>query len=368
MKLLFFIPQFSNRGGTERALITIANKLSHNHQVYILCLVKGSLEKLYEINDNIIIEELSYQYKGISQLLRLPVIVKKIKNYIKIYDISIVVSVEVMSAIYTLPLMIFKKILGSKEKHIIWEHFNYTVSLGKKLRVICRKLVARFSDGIIVLTEKDVHLWTENTRVKCPILSINNPSPFPISKKMYNIRSKIIIGVGRLTYQKGFDKLLDLWKKLKENKSLDKDWKLLIIGSGGDEDSLINKIRENNIEGYTKIIPNTNEINYYYENASFFVMTSRYEGLPMTLIEAQSHGLPIVGYDCLTGPSEIISPQSGFLIPYDSEKIFLEKMLELANNDDLRGAMSIVAKEEAKKYSIDTITKKWESFFMKIVL
>lgn len=145
-----------------------------------------------------------------------------------------------------------------------------------------------------------------------------------------------------------------------------KNWKLQIIGSGVDKDMLENKIEEYNLRDNIEMIANTSNIAYYYENAAFLAMTSRFEGLPMTLIEAQSFGLPIIAYDCLTGPSEVITDRSGFLIKDDDQSEFLKKLNVLIADKQLRLDMSEISKKEVVRFTEDNVLDKWSNLLENI--
>src|SRR5690606_30927743 len=121
-----------------------------------------------------------------------------------------------------------------------------------------------------------------------------------------NKESKSIIAIGRYTFQKGFDKLIEIWNQFVKEYRIPSGWKLQIIGQGEDQELLERLIKKYELKNVELVGPTSN-IGLYYSEASFLVMTSRFEGLPMTLIEAQSYGLPIISFDCLTGPSEVLN-------------------------------------------------------------
>src|SRR5690606_18194738 len=108
-------------------------------------------------------------------------LIKRLDTELKINKIDKIVAVEVMSLLFILPLFMFKSFFETKAKLWVWEHFNYTVNLGKKLRNKMREMAAKYAAKIIVLTEKDVGLWKEDLNIKGEIIAINNPSPYKIS-------------------------------------------------------------------------------------------------------------------------------------------------------------------------------------------
>ena len=356
-KIAFYIGDFTRSGGTERACTSIVNSLASqtSNQVYLI--VTNSIEEksFFQIHPNVTILYLNCNYslgKYFTLISRLNTVIKKNK-------VEIVVAVEVFSLLFMLPIILLSKLARRKTKLIVWEHFNFTVDLGKSARRKFRWLAGRFADAIVVLTKRDVSLWTSNLKINGKITSINNPSSFAVTEKVYDAKSVNIVAIGRLTYQKGFDRLIEIWHDFLEKYSNNRNWKLQIIGSGEDKEMLDNLIVKYNLDN-VEMVSNTSSISDYYEKASFLAMTSRFEGLPMTLIEAQSFGLPIIAYDCLTGPSEVITQKSGFLIEDNNKKEFVEKLQVLISNDSLRSEMSKAAREEVKRFSEIEITQQWK--------
>lgn len=356
--IAFYLGDFRRSGGTERACIAVATELAKRgeHDVYLIVTNAVNDEPFFMIDPSVNILFLSVEnykrhYFKLLQRIRLTLMKR---------NIDVIVAAEVMSLMFILPIFILKSIFKIQTKLWVWEHFNFTVDLGKRERRIFRKLAGYFADVIVVLTKKDEELWRNNLRIKGKILSINNPSPFVCSPEKYDIKSKNIIAVGRLTYQKGFDRLLQIWCKFIE-KHPKTGWKLQIIGSGPNEESLSQMSDRLKLASEIEWVQNTPDIKTYYENASFLVMTSRFEGLPMTLIEAQSFGLPIVAYDCLTGPSEVISNKSGILVPEDNADQFVRAIETLVFNECVRSGMSDAAKEEMLRFSNSSIGTQWSA-------
>lgn len=355
--IAFYIGDYTRSGGTERASIAVANGLSKrdDHRIILITTNNKNETSFFTIGENIEVIYLNIQswkkeYLKLSKGLR-----KTLLNY----KIDTFVVVETMVLLQILGLLV----LGFFKKRniilVVWEHFNFTVDLSKKLRQTCRKIAARYADQIVVLTQRDKELWETNLKVNAKITPIPNPSPFLVIASDYDVENKNIIAVGRLAYQKGFDRLIEIWKDYTSKYDLPKGWKLQIIGSGEDEVMLKELIKNYDLEETVEMIPNTKTIEEYYKNAAFMVMTSRFEGLPMTLIEAQSFGLPIIAYDCLTGPAEIISDDSGFLIEDGDSVNFMKKLATLLEKQEIRTNMSAAAQKEVSKFNKNDVVKKW---------
>lgn len=232
-------------------------------------------------------------------------------------------------------------------EHVSFESFNFII---QKLKIVAYSM----SKGVIFLTQHDTSIIRKYIKSK-PVVTIENISPFaPLTTIDISNRENVVLAVGRLSFQKNFSRLIDLWTRTDC-----KDWKLIIIGSGPEESKLkekLNLLKKDNIQ----LLSATNDIEYYYNQAKIFTMTSRYEGLPMVLIEAQSFGIPIISFDCKTGPAQIIdNGYSGFLIPYYNDSMYITSLEKLINDDSLLQRFSTNSLTNAEKFTFDKIKNKW---------
>lgn len=359
MKVIaFYGNDITKLAGTERAMFSVANGLAEieNYKIIIISTKGDRSDVKYELNEKIQIVCLNIGNNR-KELFKL---IKSLRRVVMENKVDVLVSVEVMSILFTLPAL---KLIKKNVKLVVWEHFNYTVTLGLKIRNYCRKLSSKFADSIVVLTQRDVELWENNLKIKNQITAINNPSPYRATDKPYNTTSKNIVAIGRLTYQKGFDRLLDVWAKFLKDNHNHRSWNLQIIGSGPDKEALMNQASSLNLTNHVEWIENTPNIKDFYNGASFLAMTSRFEGLPMTLIEAQAFRLPIIAYDCITGPGEVITKNSGILIPDGNDESFIIGLKTMIENDALRNSMSNSSLEEYKRFLPEVIVKKWDMLF-----
>jgi glycosyltransferase involved in cell wall biosynthesis len=177
-------------------------------------------------------------------------------------------------------------------------------------------------------------------------------------------REKILLSIGHLDARKGFDRLL--WA-LKHALLDHPGWKLVIVGGGekghidwGYLDYLSTLIQLLGLEGRVEFHPATDRIDEWYRRASIYVLGSRREGLPMVLIEAKAHGLPVVSFDCPTGPKEIVRNDiDGYLIPNDSME-FGRAASRLMADAALRSRMGLAAVEDARhRFSPEFVLPKW---------
>lgn len=349
MRISFFIHDISNSGGSERVTTIIANELCHlGYEVSILSIC-GTTTLFYDLDKRVTVSIMYPEKKEVNSKKNILGIMKKAYRYHRNNKTDLIIDVFASRSLVSIPV---KKLLGIK--NISWEHFNYTVNEG--LNSFGRKLACKYSDMIITLTNEDKELYEKENNIKGKIDYIYNPSPFN-TNHICHIENHTVITVGRLTYQKGYDMLVNIWAKV-EKKS---DWKLLIIGSGEDEEQLKKQCEELDIKNVC-FMGNQQNVDQYYLNSSIYVSTSRFEGLPMCMIEAQSFGLPIVSFNCKTGPSEIIKDEeNGYLIEMNELDSFAEKLEYLMNNKDLRQGFSLSSKKESERFLMANIIDKWVS-------
>ena len=276
-----------------------------------------------------------------------------IRRFVTQNQIDTLVVVDSISCVFTVPAL-----FGLKVKHICWEHFNFKVNLGVKYRDIGRKWAAKYCDYIVTLTHRDQELWKNNlSNIRSKIITIVNPSTFEGIEHIPDLDCKVVLAVGRYRHQKGYDLLLQAWSSVTNKEG----WKLVIVGEGEDKQKIIELSKFLKIDDTVEINSSTDNIAQYFKSASFYCMSSRFEGLPMVLLEAQSFGLPLVSFDCDTGPAELIDNEfSGYLVePENIEKLSeaITKMINLDKDSYLR--MCINAKENVNNFKVDEIVKKW---------
>ena len=360
LNICFLSGDMSRTGGTERVLSIIANELSkqkNKFNIHILSITNENNTSYFNL-ENEIKNDRILKSKDVNFKKQYFQIVKGIRHYIKENNIDILIDVEVIASLFSIPATRF-----TKTKLISWEHFNFYEDNGSHLRIYARKLAARFSNCIITLTEHDKQNYLNNLDIKGKVEYIYNPIE-EVDDMECNIKSKQIISVGRLTYQKGFDMLCDVAKVvLKDNKG----WKWLILGDGEDKDKLRSKIKEYGLENKLILKGNVSNVEEYYKNSSLYVMTSRFEGLPMTLLEAKTYKLPIVSFNCLTGPSEIVKNNvNGYLINPENVEAMSNKLNILMNDENKLKEFSNNAQIDIEKFKLKPIIERWEKVLISL--
>ncbi|HBR5127991.1 TPA: glycosyltransferase, partial [Klebsiella pneumoniae] len=274
------------------------------------------------------------------------------------YDVVIIISMGRLS-FQLLPLMyFFKRLKRSQTKVISCDHVAFE-SFSKIKQLIKLKTYA-LSDVLCVLTEHDKnYISKKNANIK-KIVVMRNISSFAENNydymDIFAQKKNCVLAVGRLTYQKNFEALIQIWANLPEH--IRSAWELHIAGDGENKDTLRKLISELNVTSSVKLLGNVSNIKTEYLTASVLCMTSRYEGLPMVLIEAKDFAIPVISFDCPTGPAEIIT-DDGFLITKDDCYAFEEKLRLLLSNGQLREKLGHNAFTNRSMYGAPKILSEW---------
>ena len=265
-----------------------------------------------------------------------------------------------LSTIYNTMLAgVSKKI---KAKTIGWQHNQskiYFSTEGKRhynqdkfTKYMFKKL-----DSYVVLTEYDKKYLKEKYNVD--VICINNPKSI-VSNKVTNLKNKQFLSVGRFDKIKNHLTLIDMFNEFhKQNK----EWKLVILGDGELKEEYIKKIKSYNLEKFIIIENYTNDVEKYYLNSSICVMPSLYEGYSMVMTEAMEYGLPIICFDMPCAHEMIENNKSGYIVKCYDEKEFTNKMITLANNNELLKEFSINTKNISNKKTYKSVVDKWIELF-----
>nr|MCR5430665.1 glycosyltransferase [Eubacterium sp.] len=217
---------------------------------------------------------------------------------------------------------------------------------------------------IITLTDEDKGYYESNLKCRCPVTRIYNPIIWPDKTYEYEKESKTIISAGRLTYQKGFDMLVNIADLFIKKYP---DWKWLILGTGEDYEMLDSKIKEKGLEDQVILKGEVDNMEDYYSHAAMYVMTSRFEGLPMTLLETKPYKLPLVSFNCKTGPSELIEDGvNGYLVEEGDLEGLAKRIEELIVIPDIRDKFSDAAQYKLERFDYNSIINQWKKLLINI--
>lgn len=233
-----------------------------------------------------------------------------------------------------------------------------------------RKRTYRHLSAVAVLTEDSMAWLQSNVRVQRAVL-IPNPVNYPLRQHdpvvpldLLDKRRFTLLAVGRLSEEKGFDRLLQAYSVLASHFP---DWQLVVVGEGSLRPSLEALCDDLGLQGRVFFPGAVGNIADWYTAADLFVMTSLYEGFPNVLIEAMAYGLPVVSVDCDTGPRDIVRDGTdGLLVPQNDHHQLVESLETLMSNEGLRKKFSNRAIDVRERFSIERISRLWESLFMSL--
>lgn len=353
-KLTIYIPSFEN-GGAERVASVLINYWSEKNK-YSLKVI-NTLPKnsdFFYIDDSVQRIFLDYHYdkNGVAGIYERFHRVHKLRRVLKANDGKTIVSFMTQPSILLLLASI-----GLGRKIICCEHNNYYLFGNKFTRTIRDLLYYVLATKVTLLTERDKRNYPKYLHSKISIL------PNPIGVDGFKTPSKFIthpirlLFVGRLVPIKGISRLLSILGELKTIHN----WELTICGDGELKSLVEDKIKEYHLDEKVTLAGSVTNIEDYYIESDLLMMTSVSEGLPMVIAESMSFGVPVIAFDCPTGPREFIDHQkNGLLIEDGNIKSYVQELIDLINNPNKLAQMSAVTKASVDYYRISNIDKIWD--------
>ncbi|MBF2708388.1 glycosyltransferase family 4 protein [Flavobacterium soyangense] len=361
MKILYIIPFIEGAGGVQRVLSMKTNYLVENfgYEIHILTQNGENKPLFYSFNDKIALHDMVLLGNKISFFLQY---VKALKKALHTINPDLIIVCDNGLKGFTIPFILKTNIPiifechGSKyiEDKKKLKYFSTT-----KIKFVFKEFSANKFTKFIVLSSESLKEWSVKNAVVIP-----NPLWFQASR-FADLKSKKVIIVARHSYEKGLDRMLQIWFKVVQKHP---DWSLEIYGKSNENQELQKLANTLNISNSVCFFEPINDINGKYLEASIVVMTSRSEGFGMVLIEAMALGLPCVAFDCPCGPRTIIqNNKNGFLIEDGNIDSFVQKMELLIENENLRIQLGKNAQESVKIYDLDIIMQQWVSLFKNLV-
>jgi len=207
-----------------------------------------------------------------------------------------------------------------------------------------------------VLTPRDRKAYEEHLGRKPRVVRIRN-AVRDMGGVRADLDSKTVIAAGRFVLQKGYDRLIQVWELVAPEHP---DWRLRIFGHGPRQGQLESMIAKRGLEGSVTLSPPAEDIGAEMAQASIFALSSRWEGLPLVLLEAMEVGMAVISFDCPTGPRSVIKDhENGLLIRPKTIANFASGLSELMDDEDLRQRVAAAARERASDFSLDVLGPRW---------
>lgn len=377
MKLIYCIRAIDNPGGMERVLFNkVSYLLKHLHwDIIIVTTDQKGVSPFYPFPKGICMIDLDINYaddnnKSVFQkitgyLRKKKRHKKRLAALLQREKADIVVSLYPSESSF-IPFIKdgSKKVLELHYNKFFRLQYNRNGLLGfiDRWRTKQDERIVRKFDRFAVLTHEDRRYWGNLPNIEV----IPNAALF-LGDTYSNVSNKRIIAVGRLDYQKGFDRLIRAWKLVQKNRAF-KDWHLDIFGQGEWKEMLQQMINERGLQTNTHIHPPTKNIGAEYVQSSLLVMSSNYEGFPMVMIEAMACGLPVVSFDYKCGPKDIIKDgENGLLVENGNIQGLADAMMNVMGDDEFRKILSENARKVVSSYSEEVVMEKWIKLFTSLV-
>ena len=330
MRILYCIPHLYNSGGMERVLTQKVNWLAAHtsHEITILTTERvpaGTPKCYFPLSEKVQVEELNIDFnadytkpllsKYYAHMRRMSAYKRALTKYIRTHKIDLCISLggKEIAFLRHLPCRTIAEMhfaMDQRKQLLMANHTGAFWSLLGAIRT--RQLVRDVKplERLVVLTEADKAAWEKAGCTNVTVI----PNPCALNSRKSKVESrktKTVLAVGRLHEQKGFDLLLRSWQPVEKHYP---EWQLRIVGEGPKRAELETQIQAMGLLR-VYLAGKEDKMAEEYAEASLFVLSSRYEGLPLALIEAMWCGTPCVSFDCPHGPAELLADERGWLVP-----------------------------------------------------
>lgn len=375
-------------GGEERVVTLMANEWAKQYEVTIFTFENREYEgnkNDYYLSERIKVERvvnpqisipgkiirLLYHYVGIPSDKLFPKLLKKIlypdillkewEDRINEEGFDVVIGI---SGTYTVLLGLIRNKISARV--IGWQHSSYEGYFDSRkgyYRNQEKLFMESFSrlDVCVVLNEDIQKKYQKYLGIKTKV--IHNPKSF-VSEKKADVNQHCFITCGRVEAEKGYDDLIEAFYKFNKE---DKGWKLLIVGGGSLKKQLEQRIVERNISDKAVITGYVHNVSELLGQGSIFMMTSRWEGFPMSITEALEMGLPVIAYDIPAMKPLVTDGVEGRIVPAFENDALVNAMKELASDEEKRQQMSDAALRKAAALTPESISLNWFKLFDELI-
>lgn len=352
-KLVLAIPSLQ-AGGMERVMTEVANYLVTKKDYEITLVLYGiSREVFYDLHPNVQIVKPKFEFDNSKRLLstiKTLIFLRRTFNFLK--------PNRILSFGEYWNNFVMLAVLGTPHQVILSDRSQPDKKIGF-FQELLRKWLYPKAKGIIAQTSK-AHDIYKGIYKHYNIQTIGNPIRQIYSSDL-TIRENIIVSVGRLIKSKNHDALIRIFAKLENAQQ----WRLIIVGydhlGQANQEKLEALARELGVFDRVIFAGKQKEVEQFYLKSKIFAFTSSSEGFPNVLGEAMSAGLPVISYDCVAGPSDLIDDgENGYLIPLHNEQVYLQKLQKMIDEPELLNKFGKKSLEKIQQFSPEKILEKFE--------
>lgn len=356
MKKICLVIQSLQAGGMERVMSELANYFAKKEDTDVHLVLYGkSRDVFFPLDEKIQVYRPDFQFDAHTRFLSTVKTVFFLRNTVRAIQPDVVLSFgEYWNSLVLLALW------GGEIPVYISDRCQPDKSLGP-FHDRLRKWLYPRAAGIIAQTTKAKEIY-QKQRLNKNIGVIGNPIYHVGSNGSAHYKEDIVLSVGRLIDSKHHDRLIKMFK----NTALP-GWKLVIAGGDAQKQNGMKKlkalVKELKMEHCVELPGTVADIDSCYRRSKIFAFTSSSEGFPNVIGEAMSAGLPVISYDCVAGPSDLVeNEKNGFLIPLFDDHLFASKMRDLMKNEDLQKRMGRNSKNLVEKFSLENTAEEYYLF------
>ena len=378
MHILYIYAEVSIKGGTDKVLVEKANWLvNHGYEVTIVTEAQMGRPLSFDLDSKARHVDMGLDFnkqysKGtLKRFFIYYSLMKEYKRRLKRTLLELHPDIVITAMGRSLSLVSVMKDGSVKigEAHTTKDHLRSLHLMEEKGGVF--RIVAKYMrwkmcrcvsklNALVLLTQKDAYDWKNITKTYV----IPNPISF-YPEKAAKLDNKQVIMVGRYNDAKGYDYLIPAWEIVHRRHP---DWILQVFGSGELHDDVVRWVKERNLEDTIILNDPTDEIMEEYLESSICVLSSRYEGFSLVIIESMACGVPVVSFDCPHGPRNIIrNGEDGLLIDYLNKHALADGICRLIEDEELRKRFGANARSNILRFSKDNVMKRWDMLFIKLM-
>jgi N-acetylgalactosamine-N,N'-diacetylbacillosaminyl-diphospho-undecaprenol 4-alpha-N-acetylgalactosaminyltransferase len=363
-------------GGAERAMLTLSkNFITQGHKVTILALTKNNFYEIPKGVNVVYLSEMNDKVSGLLKMFYMPYHAWKLKKYIHKNKIGVVQSYLFRSNFINL----LSGMLGAK--HAVQVVNRSVVSrffaegLSGKINIFLMKYLYPRADLIVHISKQmkidfNQHFFsTKNEKViynPYDVEAILAQANEEVENFVFESHKRYLVAVGRLIELKRFEDIIEALTKL------DSDLELILLGDGSQRDSLQSLVKGFSLEKRVHFLGQVQNPFKYIKRSDLFISSSQTEGFPNVLVESMLCETMVISSDCLSGPREILSPNSdcsirlveriemcefGILYPVGGVGCLVEAIREVLEDDALRYSYQEKALQRAKLFSVKNIAQ-----------
>ena len=345
-------------GGIERAVVNTANLFAEHGHTVTLIILDSTKESFYPVDrlvhcvNHPLTFGITTDGNKLSRKIKLLNDIFTLKKLLKRYYPDIIICSEY-------PFVVGAILAGGRKDSLVfaWEHHHHAWLTKSRFWNKLSDYTYPKTDAVICLNNEEAAHYKKN----CQVAVIPNFVSVQEDGIKNNV-NKTILSIGWLIPRKGIDFIMQAAKTVL---AANPDWTWKLIGDGEMKGAVMDFISSEKLEGrFVLQAPGSANIDDEYRNASFFVMASRFEAFPMVLLEALSHGLPCISFDCPSGPAEIIRHgEDGLIVEKENPVALAEAIEQLIDDNSLRQSMSEKAVINIRRYSPDIVYGQWADLF-----